>query len=234
MPEQHADLFARIRDHCRKQGWYGPDAENPSIYGGDKSDLRTTRFAHPPATEEQRQATEMHLGKPLPPVLRALYATVANGGFGPAYGIVGCRDGFPSNSIERDGLDRTLAATLASSVWRFPVEAARAAERHPDRCIECAVEPDGWVSLCHWGCGIFSDLDLESGHVYSTYVAGRQDAAPIPCELTSFSKDEADDTVICVQFQAASVADWLEKWLRGELRQTESTEVLSWADILHT
>lgn len=233
MSEQYADFFARIREHCHRQEWHGPDAENPTTYGGDWSDPRTRRFAYLPATEEQLAATEAHLRKPLPPALRALYANVANGGFGPAYGIVGCLGGAPSESIARDGLDRTLAATLTHSAWRFPIQAAHAAERHPDRYIECAVEPDDWVSLCHWGCGIFSDLDLWTGRVYSTYIAGRQDDAPIPCEQASSEGDE-DDTIFCVQFQASSVEDWLEKWLRGELHQTESTEVLSWRDVLRS
>jgi hypothetical protein len=46
-------------------------------------------FEFPPASEEQLQATEEALGIPLPPMLRALYAQVANGGFGPACGITG-------------------------------------------------------------------------------------------------------------------------------------------------
>ncbi|HEY3993042.1 MAG TPA: hypothetical protein VGM01_09215, partial [Ktedonobacteraceae bacterium] len=38
-----------------------------------------TDFEYPPATEEQVAIAEEDLGYPLPPLLRALYTTVANG-----------------------------------------------------------------------------------------------------------------------------------------------------------
>jgi hypothetical protein len=46
-------------------------------------------IAYLPTTEEQLRATEETLGFPLPPLLRALYAEIANGGVGPVEGIMG-------------------------------------------------------------------------------------------------------------------------------------------------
>src|SRR5713101_8141546 len=44
---------------------------------------KTEESTYPPATEEQLRASEQALGFLLPPLLRTLYAQVANGGFGP-------------------------------------------------------------------------------------------------------------------------------------------------------
>jgi hypothetical protein len=45
------------------------------------------------ASETQLQATEKLLGFPLPPLLRALYQHIANGGFGPSQGLLGAHGG---------------------------------------------------------------------------------------------------------------------------------------------
>jgi len=44
---------------------------------------KSEESTYPPATEEQLRASEQALGFLLPPLLRTLYAQVANGGFGP-------------------------------------------------------------------------------------------------------------------------------------------------------
>jgi SMI1 / KNR4 family (SUKH-1) len=51
-------------------------------------------FAYSPATEEQLVAAEQALGIPLPPLLRTLYSQIANGAFGPHYGLIGALAGF--------------------------------------------------------------------------------------------------------------------------------------------
>src|SRR5260221_11519759 len=48
----------------------------------------------PPASEAQMRKTEQQLGFALPPLLRLLYTHVANGGFGPGYGMIGAIGGF--------------------------------------------------------------------------------------------------------------------------------------------
>src|SRR5436309_13989344 len=94
-------LFERIRELCRRLQWYGPDDENSnwvedcydaaSDHGGRLRARLAARapytlgFEYPPATEDQLLATEAALGFPLPPLLQALYAEVANGGF--RYGL---------------------------------------------------------------------------------------------------------------------------------------------------
>jgi hypothetical protein len=57
-----------------------------------------------PATPEAVTEAEKLIGFPLPPLLRRLYLEVANGGFGPAEGILGVRGGASQgdwNDLER-------------------------------------------------------------------------------------------------------------------------------------
>ncbi len=58
----------------------------------------------PRATRDQITRAEDRLGFPLPDALRAVYLEVANGGFGPGYGLVGVDNGATDdrgNTIER-------------------------------------------------------------------------------------------------------------------------------------
>src|SRR5439155_12589651 len=82
-------LKERIRQKCDEQGWRPDEALH----------RREIAPHYPPATESQLLATEVALGFPLPPILRTLYAQVANGGFGPGFGIVGALGGFGCRSI---------------------------------------------------------------------------------------------------------------------------------------
>lgn len=108
--DAYKTLFERPRERCRQLRWYGPDDENSnwveerydpaSDHGGRLRARLVARapyklgFKYSPATEEQLLATEQALGFPLPPLLHALYAQVANSGFGFGYGLRGAMDGF--------------------------------------------------------------------------------------------------------------------------------------------
>lgn len=81
-------LWKRIRAWCQYANWYGPGWFTEA----SPSDPRTG-FAFPPATEAQLRQTEQRMGYPHPPLLRALYLHVANGGFGPWEGLIGIPGG---------------------------------------------------------------------------------------------------------------------------------------------
>src|SRR5436305_15331855 len=49
---------------------------------------------YPPAPASVIESAEKALGFLLPPLLREIYASLANGGFGPAYGLVGLSGGY--------------------------------------------------------------------------------------------------------------------------------------------
>jgi len=114
--DHYRDLIERIGRHCqqtawdaqhleRKQrwliepgedydGWYLP-VRNSFIALKKGTHAWEPSLAFPPATEHQFRETEQELGFSLPALLRLCYTQIANGGFGPGYGIIGVLGGFP-------------------------------------------------------------------------------------------------------------------------------------------
>lgn len=155
---------------------------------------------YPPATAEQVQATEQTLGFPLPPLLRACYLQVSNGGFGPGDGVMGVIGGFEDN---RGNL---LEAYLARKTSYRSIELAecekQAYEINPQVVPFKLVSnrgllppPGTWPSslleFYHHGCGDFSSIDLQTGRIF---VGGN---FPLWYEANSFE-------------------EWLERWLADE------------------
>jgi len=108
--------------------------ERVAADGGDQ--------CHALATSVEIARTEDELGFALPRLLRRIYTEVADGGFGPAYGLfpINRRPGGP-------GQDESL------------VEAWKTLSEPP--------LPSGLLPICEWGCAIWSFLDCrtERGHV---------------------------------------------------------------------
>lgn len=90
---------------------------------------------YPPAGPELVDEADQALGCPLPPLLRRLYLEVANGGFGPGYGILGLRGGHgmapEGTAIERYRLFRE---------WE-------------------PAPPPSLFPICDWGCAISTFVD---------------------------------------------------------------------------
>lgn len=94
----------------------------------------------PPCDAQAIIQAETELGFRLPELLKESYMTIANGGFGPGYGVMGVGEGFTDDlghTVEK------LYATYRSSnpedpTWKWP---------------------EGWLPLCHWGCVIYSAVD---------------------------------------------------------------------------
>lgn len=123
----YQQLFESIRAKCEREHWFGPELENPNetekaiatdpnfdarwVHRVPANDPQRFGFVFPPASEALLQETEARLGFPLPPLLRVLYANVANGGFGPGMGIYGVLEGFgkPGTGNYPDG-NYTIAA----------------------------------------------------------------------------------------------------------------------------
>src|SRR5437764_4002398 len=95
MNTSYEALFKNIRTKCRREHWYGPEGSSP-LWRKNVSPDNPNRFSFvlPPASEEQLLMTETTLGFPLPPLLRLLYAQIANGGFGPGGGLRGAYEGY--------------------------------------------------------------------------------------------------------------------------------------------
>jgi hypothetical protein len=136
-------LLARIRDHATSASGVLPFA---------------------PATEQQVEATEKALGFAIPPLLRACYLHVGNGGFGPGYGLIGLGGGYASDHghlIETYRLFQESEAAEGGT-WR-----------------------DGLLPFCGWGCNIFSCVAcLDSEPRISLYEEG--EVWPQDYDLTGF------------------------------------------------
>lgn len=92
-----------------------------------------------PATIAEVQAAEQRLGLVFPSLLRDIYLHVANGGFGPGYGLLGVAQG------AADDNGRNLEEShLHHLAW----------------CQECGWNwPPTWVPLIPLGCGIYLCVD---------------------------------------------------------------------------
>jgi hypothetical protein len=93
-----------------------------------------------PATAAELDAAESRLGFPLPPQVRRVYATIANGGFGPGSGLVGIGGGHPGfHSGARTWFCDDKYTTLRSNPQI----------RWPPRVLP----------VCDWGCFIYCCID---------------------------------------------------------------------------
>lgn len=187
-------LIQTIRQHCESHGWYGADLRGPewetSIVDDD---LRKTRFAFAPATSTQIQETETLLGFSLPPFLQMVYTEIANGGFGPAYGIRGAVGGF----AEGTGTIVQHYQSLCEDRSLIDIHLeARVAQEAGELVIPFEQWPRALFSICEWGCAIQISLDAATGIVYRVEPSG--DGYHITRE-------------------AVSLQEWLAQWMHVNL-----------------
>lgn len=216
MSTQNYDtLFKAIREKCYHEHWYGPDMDDPdwwdkcdrqdniqNVYPPAKKQLehpQRLNFAYPPVTESQLQVTETTLGFPLPPLLRALYAEVANGGFGPAYGLIGVREGFPGPGMGtlEDYYPHAPEPCRIITLSDCPLDAeATAHSPQPHLIVPDDAWPEHLLMICEYGCCIYFYVDACTDQVFESYV----------------NKDGfAVLTVIAPTLEA-----WLTHWTRDE------------------
>ncbi len=200
--DNYASLCERIREHCHQKQWYGPDIykDHPTFnwypYGPwIRHDFRTGFF--PPATEEHLRLSEEAMGFPYPSLLRTLYLRVANGGFGPAYGLVGAFCGY-ADAMHKEKQhkyilrDSIVYPSFPEEMTFIDIEQYEKQYSEPKQVyLDPQVWPMHFILLCNWGCGYFSFLHARTGHVY--YVG----------EGYLFH-------------QTDSLEEWFEHWLRGE------------------
>jgi len=117
---------AQILTELKRRKAEGTLVANDSFLGGDTT----------PLNDESIALAESRLGFTLPPLLRAIYREVANGGFGESYGFLGLIDG----PLNEDGLD---------SVSHYE------AYRQPDPADEYWEWPSGLLPFCHLGCAMY-------------------------------------------------------------------------------
>jgi hypothetical protein len=90
----------------------------------------------PRVSEQALADAEVRLGFPLPRLVRDLYSQVADGGYGPGYGVTQLA-GHPYALVEsRKRMDEECAGPPGGEWW-------------PERLVE----------FVHWGCNYFSGID---------------------------------------------------------------------------
>lgn len=181
-------LYERIRQQGERDGWIPDEAR-----------LREkTNFSHyyPPATENQLASTETALGFPLPTVLRSLYSQVANGGFGPGFGIIGALGGFSSVSVGGNIVD-AYAAFKADKQLVIYTAYRRLFKEQIVFDLPNEVWSANLLPLCDWGCLQTSFLDIHNSYILRG----------APTSRTNY----------VLRIQASSLEEWLELWLQDKL-----------------
>lgn len=195
--QMYTALFDRIREKCQRDGWYGGQLDRREGLRRPDHPQRTG-FAYPPASEDDLRATEAALGFALPALLRALYAEIANGGFGPGGGIQGALGGYGSR------LDEPASTIDVGYLWHpVPVQfvdladSGRHWKRSPsgeDWLLPYTVWPEYLLPLEDLGCCQQACLDGKTGRIL--------------CTAPSASPDLYEVGPIFPSLQ-----DYLERWL---------------------
>lgn len=138
--------------------------------------------ALPPASEREVGFTEERLDFSLPPTLRTIYLCVANGGFGPGYGVMGVEGGFT------DDLGNNVADLYMSYRKPYPEDPTWQ-------------WPDSLLPICHWGCVVYSAVDCGSpvAPVYMAEVGAKEPGEPMESIIT-LQKTSFDEWI----------SDWFE------------------------
>jgi hypothetical protein len=207
-------LVGRLLKKCQDQHWYGGDKSNTARFNGsaryetfytadgkeiikdndpDGHPLKTG-FACAPASSEQLLATEQALGFPIPSLLRTIYAQLANGGFGPGYGLHGAVGGFDEAGNIVDGYKFHLATSKLIDLEEYAPKRLIGTLDLPD-----TVWPRYFIYLCDWDYATTSCLDVATGCVYL--------CRPSRTDSHSFT----------LLLEASSLQEWFEFWLQGEL-----------------
>jgi len=135
-------ISAGIIKKCQQDEWFGGEEWNDTGFSdyGALSKIVSTGFEHLPAKAEQVAAAERELGFPLPSLLTTVLTEVANGGFGPGYGLFGVARGKTSGS---DDLVTDYSVRRGDQkVW-----------------------PAGWLPICSFGCDIVSAVQASTSRV---------------------------------------------------------------------
>ena len=156
MMKHHPSLVERLRRRIQDPNLTTTISQYAPRQGG----------LYPPTTLAAVKAAEAELGFRLPGLLRVLYTEVANGGFGPGYGLFGLEGGY----IAPDIINHFQGGTLVE--WYF---AMRGSEPLPTLSHDFGVEgknslfiepgPDaqGWfdklLPVCNHGCWQLSCVD---------------------------------------------------------------------------
>lgn len=199
MNPAYAEIIEQIREQCRRNHWFGPPELKPNLAAwAPQYHPNASNFVFPPATEDQLRQTEAILGWPLPPLLRALYTSLANGGFGPGAGIWGAVGGYGKpGTFEALGDSTIVARHTDPELQLFDMSgyANRRVqlETGPFLALPERTWPRQMISISDLGCAMNACIDAE-GHFF---IAG----------MSQYNGYGFFDMEI-------SFEQWLRQWLR--------------------
>jgi hypothetical protein len=212
------DMVERIRRFCADRRWFGPDMlRDEGFQLGERRGQYQSSFLWAPATEQETVAAEEQLGFELPTTLRRLLRELANGDFGPGYGLKGIPAAAHENRpritevppeslklLELFENNREIEAAMARlpgiNLPPLPTRESmlEALNAPPPSIVSDHGEgryrhmADGpWLPLIDWGCGVHSVV-----HVPTTVVIRQHD-------YEGFWQE------------ASSLDTWLGDWLDG-------------------
>jgi hypothetical protein len=145
MRSQQHNLIARL---IERAGDSLRAVDNP------KTPYRPLPEKYPPLSPQHVSSAEARLGFQLPPLLRAIYLQVSNGGFGPGYGLIGL-DGGP-----------TIYGKDLVSLYLDMLEHGPPPPYH--------AWPKQFITICDWGCNMTSELDWSSPDAPIFFFDGNQ------------------------------------------------------------
>ncbi len=140
-----------------------------------------------PVTEQQMRRAERRMGFRLPSLLRRLYMEVSNGEFGPGFLPLIFKGGYRAQYWPR-----SVVAGYCEMRNSPPFRDVFADEEEP-----LVGWPEKLLLTCDWGCSIFVCIDCS------------QPELPVFREDCNFSQS-------MLAVESPSLADFLERWLRGE------------------
>jgi hypothetical protein len=177
MPASEQNLIQRLQERNADRG------------GATGGHLRPKKPI-PPAAAKDLQAAERALGFTLPELVRAMYLQVANGGFGPEYGIVGIKGGF---KLDKHSLESCYEGMLEleeeNSEWRWP---------------------KGLLPLANYGCGMWACVDCDDKKL--RMILWDPNILDPDLEGSEAQLNWAN----AFWDKKRSLAVWLEGWLEGE------------------
>lgn len=213
-------LVEAIRARCQRDRWYGPDYYSPRSYDklpafdfdafpDDEGNFpalavspeqaysslppdasERSEFVYAKATDVQIASSEHILGFALPPVLRDLYQSLANGGFGPGTGLRGIEGGYTGANHEGNILDY------------YPTEAS------PDQLFDLPPDRHEWLILPQgrWPRGVLCLADM--GCVQEACI----DAATSRMHILGVTADNRH----VLEPLSWTLEEWLWRWARNE------------------
>jgi hypothetical protein len=140
------ELPPQLLDALRQRAHSTRPTDQTSTGDSDR-EISRLRAPLPPASADQLAASERQLGFRLPTVVQQLYTQVANGGFGPGYGLLGLVGG---------AVDEFGDTAVESYLQRRG--------RPPPRRWPAALVP-----ICAWGCITYECVDCRSEHAPLVY-----------------------------------------------------------------